>query len=94
MTDWLSPLRVVDIALAWLLVETLIRLARQPRGQSNAGQYGLLANVLAGALLLLALRAVLAGWDTAWFLAFMSAAGATHLLDVWIQSKSGGQRRR
>jgi hypothetical protein len=46
---------------------------------------GLLATLLSGAALLLALRAALIGAGAVWIGAWLAAALAAHLLDLWLR---------
>jgi len=91
MSEFINPLRVVDIALVWLLIETVIRYLRQRSTDPGQSPRGLLANALSGLMLLMALRSILSGWETAWFLVFMTAAGLAHLLDIWGRSGRRGR---
>ena len=82
MADLISPLRVVDLALAWIVIETLLLQFRRKAQKAGMPSRWTLANAAAGLMLLLALRSTLAGWDQAWFLVFMTAAGLAHLIEL------------
>ena len=82
MTDLIPPLRVVDLALAWIVIETLLIQLRKKSQNGGMPSRWTLANAAAGIMLLLALRSTLTGWDQAWFLIFMSAAGLAHLIEL------------
>jgi hypothetical protein len=82
MPELISPLRVVDIALVWIIAETAVQwLIPRWRNPIMQPQW-LVTNALAGLMLLLALRSVLADWNQAWFLVFMSLAGLAHIAEI------------
>jgi len=79
-----SP-HIVDLLLAFLLLETLLLLLlRKRRGWTLSGT-GLLLNAAAGAALMLALRSVLAGADWYWLAAWLLVAGMLHALQLLAQ---------
>jgi hypothetical protein len=83
MTEFIASGRAIDLILAMVLVEALALLAyRRITGRGIAGP-DLIANLLAGACLMLALRAALAGAGWQWIAVCMSAALLAHLADLW-----------
>jgi len=79
-----SP-HLADALLLFLLLETLLlMLWRKQRGQSY-NNTSLLLNAAAGAMLMLALRSVLAGADWYWLAACLLAAGVLHGLQLLTQ---------
>lgn len=82
MGDLISPILVVDLALAWIVVETLLIQLRKRSQNERIATRWTLANAAAGIMLLLAIRSTLAGWDQPWFFAFMSVAGIAHVIEL------------
>jgi len=73
---------IVDLILALMILEGGALLAwRRFRGH-GIPTFDLVANLMAGACLLLALRGALAGAASAWIALALSAALAMHLLDL------------
>lgn len=68
---------VVDLAIAWILVEIVVLALRRPAGLRAA-----LPNLCAGLGLALSLRAAVtdAGWT--WVLLWMAAAGVAHVWEM------------
>jgi hypothetical protein len=82
MMDFLASAHMVDLVLAIVGLEIVIialywRLTR--RGIEPAQ---LLPNLLAGALLLLALRLALGGYPWPWYTACLAAAGIANVADL------------
>ena len=82
MTDFLASAHIVDLVLAIVGLEIVIialywRLTR--RGIAPAQ---LVPNLLAGALLLLALRLALGGQPWPWYTACLAAAGIANAADL------------
>lgn len=86
MLPWLERFveagHLADVALAVLFLE--IALVQQWRRRSTRfrDRPALLANLLAGACLLVALRAALAGWPSALVVAGVSGALIAHVVDL------------
>lgn len=79
MTGFLEPLRLVDVAIAWMLLEGVIVCTRHfRRGESPAALWSL-ANSLAGLMLLLTVRAALSGMGAIWLILGLTGALFAHL---------------
>jgi hypothetical protein len=76
-----SP-HLVDLVLALMALETLALLYFHRRTGRGIAPRDLLPNVLAGAFLLLALRAALADAAIGWLMAALLLALAAHLADL------------
>lgn len=81
-----SP-HLADALLAFLLLETLLLLAWHQRTGWQASRTGLLLNAAAGAMLMLALRCVLAAAAWYWLAACLLAAGVLHGLQLYFVGK-------
>lgn len=82
MTDFLSSAHAVDLILAIVAVEIVaITLYWHARGRGIAPAQ-LLPNLLAGALLLLALRLSLSGYAWPWYTACLALAGVANVADL------------
>lgn len=83
MADLFASGRLVDLILVVVVLEAISLLVYWSRAQRGIAPLDLLPNLCAGAFLLLALRATLAG--SGWMLAslFLAAAGLAHLTDVY-----------
>lgn len=89
MAEMFSSGRVVDLVLLLVALEAALLFAwhrRTGRGLPPAALVGFLG---AGACLMLAVRAALTGawWGTVG--AWMAAAGAAHVFDLWWRSRRG-----
>ncbi len=83
MNEFITSGRAIDLILAMVVVEALALLAyRRITGRGIAAP-DLIANLLAGAGLMLALRGALAGAGWPWIAVCMSAALLAHLADLW-----------
>ena len=85
MPDWLDPVHAIDAILLIVLVEALAVAWRAPR----AAVRGWLANLAAGALLLLAIRAALTSTSAAWLALWLAASGIAHAIDVSCRARKG-----
>lgn len=74
--------RIVDLILLLVLLEALALAAWARRSRSGPGLAGLLPNLLAGAFLLLALRAALADAAWPWIAAALAGGLVAHLWDL------------
>jgi hypothetical protein len=82
MTDFLSGVHAVDLILAIVAVELIaFTLYWQVRGRGIAPAQ-LLPNLIAGALLLLALRLALSGYSWPWYTACLALAGVANVADL------------
>ncbi|MCU0686241.1 MAG: hypothetical protein MUF34_29015 [Polyangiaceae bacterium] len=72
----------VDIALAVVAVEIVALLLWRRRGGPGLRPLDLLGQLLAGAMLMLALRCALTGADYRWTAAFFGASFPAHLFDL------------
>jgi hypothetical protein len=83
MADLFASGRLVDFILVVVALEVAALLLYWARARRGIAPLDLLPNLCAGAFLLLALRATLAGagWTTASF--FLAAAGLAHLTDIY-----------
>jgi hypothetical protein len=83
MQEFIASGHAIDLILLLVLAEGLALFAyRWKTGRGIAGA-DLIANLLAGACLMLALRAALAGAGWIWIALCMSAALLAHLADLW-----------
>lgn len=81
MFESLAPVRLVDLAIGWILLETAIVTVRYSlRGRSAAALW-CLANSAAGLMLLLAVRAALGDAGVAWFTLCLSGALIAHVAE-------------
>jgi len=82
MSDFISSAHAVDLILAIVAVEIVaITLYWHVRGRGIAPAQ-LLPNLLAGALLLLALRLSLSGYAWPWYTACLALAGIANVADL------------
>ena len=83
MGDLFASGRLVDLILVVVVLEASALLLYWARARRGIAPVDLVPNLCAGAFLLLALRATLAG--SGWMLAglFLAAAGLAHLTDVY-----------
>jgi len=92
MSEWLRSGRAIDLILVIVGVEVLGLLAlRRYRGR-GIPPLDLLGQLLAGALLLLAVRCALVGADYRWTAACLTASLPAHLFDL--ARRSGWHFRR
>ncbi len=83
MADLFARGRLVDLVLIVVVIEAAFLLLYWRHSRRGIAPLDLLPNLCAGAFLLLALRATLAGdgWISA--SACLMAAGLSHLFDLW-----------
>lgn len=82
--------RIVDLILLFVVVETLALAWLLKRANTSLRLTQLLPNLLAGAALMLALRAELAGADWRWTALALSMALVAHVTDLqlrWRESR-------
>jgi hypothetical protein len=75
--------RIVDLILVLVVLEALLLLGLRVRRGGGIMPRALLANLLAGACLLLALRSALTGADWVWPAMFLLLALPAHLADLY-----------
>jgi hypothetical protein len=73
---------VVDLILGVMALETLVLLAWRRRTGGGVPARGLLAFLLSGACLMLALRVALTDGWWGWIGLWLAGAGAAHVLDL------------
>lgn len=81
MRELFASGRVIDLILAIVGLEVLVLLGRRRRS-GGLPPLDLLGQLLAGALLLLAVRCALTGADYRWTAAFLAASFPAHLFDL------------
>jgi len=83
MAELFASGRLVDLILIVVVIEATVLLLLWRRAGRGVAPSDLLPNLCAGAFLMLALRAVLAGagWMTA--ASCLAAAGFAHLIDIY-----------
>lgn len=74
---------VIDLILVMVMAEGLALIAYRWKTGRGIAAMDLLANLLAGACLMLALRGALAGAGGPWIALCMAAALLAHLTDLW-----------
>lgn len=74
--------RIIDVVLTIVGLEVLALLAWGRRGGRGLAPLDLLGQLLAGALLLLAVRCALTGADYRWTAALVTASLPAHLFDL------------
>jgi hypothetical protein len=77
--------RIADVVLAVLVVEALALIVRHRRTGRGPAPAAVLANAAAGAALVLALKASLAGWGVPAVALFLALGGLAHGADLWIR---------
>lgn len=82
MNDFISSPRVAELALLLLLAEALVLWQLHRRGRAGFAPAALWPMLVAGACLLLALRAALAGAAWSWLALWLSLALLAHLFDL------------
>jgi hypothetical protein len=90
MRELLASGRIVDLALVVIVVEFAVLLVASKRGTLGARALDLVGPRLAGAFLLLALRAALTGEDYRWTLVFLTASFPAHILDTVRRARTLG----
>jgi hypothetical protein len=83
MAELFASGRLVDLILVVVVIEAVALLMYWHRARRGIEPFDLLPNLCAGAFLLLALRATLAGSD--WIIASgcLALAGLAHLIDIY-----------
>lgn len=90
---WLfSSGHIVDLILGLLLVEAVLLAAWRRQTGRGVPLPGLLAFLLSGGCLMLALRVALTGGWWGWIGLFLAAAGTTHILDLRTRWRADSQK--
>ena len=84
---------VVDLILLLVVLEALLLLGWRALRASGLAPPDFLFSLLAGAALLLALRAALAGAGSAWIGAALALALVMHAADLWRRWQSSRETR-
>ncbi len=79
---------LVDVALAAIVVELALLLVLARRGRTRMRPLDVVGHLLAGALLLLAVRSVVTGAHPLWTLALLAASFPAHLYDLRRRARS------
>jgi hypothetical protein len=90
MAELFGSGRLVDVVLVVVALEALLLMLFWKFYGRGVAPGDLLPTLCAGALLLLALRVTLAGWDWPIPCACLAAAGLSHLVDVARRWRSHG----
>ncbi|HQR75047.1 MAG TPA: hypothetical protein PLR35_01345 [Burkholderiaceae bacterium] len=77
--------RIVDLILVLVAVELAVFGYMRARRGRGIAWHALLPNLLAGAALLLALRAAITGAAWPWIAAWLAAAGLAHVADLRVR---------
>ncbi len=93
MEDLFFSGRLIDIALVVIALEAVVLLAS--RGFSRVGiqPLDLIGQLLAGALLLLAVRCAVTRVDYRWTVTFLSASFPAHAFDLIRRARRGSEMR-
>jgi hypothetical protein len=87
MQELLASGRVIDLALVVMALELLLLAVMRGRAGVGLQPVNVIGQLLAGALLLLALRCVLKGGDYRWTLGFLTASFPAHVFDLIRRSR-------
>ena len=82
MRDWLASTGVANTVIAIAMFEAILLLGYRWRTGRGIAASKLLPNLCAGLLLMLGVRAALAGAAWPWLPVFLVSAGLAHMLDV------------
>jgi hypothetical protein len=88
MHDFFASGRAIDLVLLVVGLELLALVVRHQRGGKGLAPLDLLGQLLAGALLLLAVRCALTGADYRWTAVFLTASFPAHLYDLARRSRT------
>ncbi len=83
MLEFIASGRVVDLALLLLALEAALLIVYYRRTGRGSAAIDLVPSLVAGACLLLALRAALTGAPAVWIALALTAALPAHLFDVY-----------
>ena len=90
MEAWVSSGRIVDLVLAFVVVEAVLLIAYRVRSRSGLRVPDIVLMLLPGVCLLLALRAALVGATPLAILLLLTLSLCAHLADLWRRAKSAG----
>lgn len=82
MKDFFLSGRVIDLALAFIVLEAVLLVVLRKRTGRFLQPLDLFGHLGAGACLLLAVRAALTGADFWWFAIFLTASLPAHVFDL------------
>jgi hypothetical protein len=82
MKEMLSGAAIVDVALAVIVLEFIALLVMARRDARGLRVVDLVGQLLAGAMLLLAVRSALTRADERWTILFLSASFPAHVFDL------------
>jgi hypothetical protein len=88
MRELLSRGILIDVALAAILIEVAILMVSRARQRRGLAPLDLFGQLLAGALLLLAVRTAVTGADYRWTLVLISASFPAHLFDLMRRARA------
>lgn len=88
VTELLFNGTLVDIALAAIGVEVVVLLVLAGRDRTRLRPLDVIGQLLAGGLLLAALRCALTGADPLWILLLVTASFPAHLYDLWRRARA------
>jgi hypothetical protein len=88
VASYLSSGRLIDLILAFMLIEGIALIAYQRVTKRGIAPASLIKNLLAGGCILLAFRAALAGWGIGAITACLGLSFAAHLADLQDRWKS------
>jgi hypothetical protein len=83
LAEFLSSVRLIEIVIAFTLVEAVALVAYHRRTGKGVAPVEFGANLVSGLCLMLALRCALAGGWWLWTALFLSASGLVHGADLW-----------
>jgi len=88
MAEFFASARAVDLVLAVVVLEALSLAIYHARTRRGLAPRDYLANLVAGACLLLAVRAALTHAPWIWIAFFLVAALPAHVADLWRRARS------
>lgn len=82
MREFVLSGAIAYVVIAVMVVEAVVLLAYRKRTGRGIPHGALVANLMAGAGIILALQAALLGWAWPWIMAFLTLSFAAHLADL------------
>jgi len=92
VAEFVATGRVVDLIVAVMVLEALILAMYRRKSGHGIAVGALLASLVPGLLLVLALRGALVGAGSSWILVCLAAAFAAHLFDLSQRWRRSGER--
>ena len=89
MKELLASGRFSDLALAVIAIEAIGLLVMRRRLGRGMRPLDVMGQLLAGAMLMLAMRSLLTGADYRWTLVFLTASFPAHIFDLVRRARSG-----